>query len=134
MNSYLGKEEISQDDKILLIYHQILEELHEGCSRSQILNDQKDSLDVLKKNNVDIIGNMSKLKDQLKQLERDLTIEMMKSLEIKKESDRICELENSVNAFELSQDEINKCIMKEDPKHLNDNLKRMVLRLEVVKK
>jgi hypothetical protein len=59
---------------------------------------------------------------------------MLKDLEIKKESDRICELENSVNAFELSQDEINKCIMKEDPKHLNDNLKRMVNRLQVVKK
>lgn len=58
---------------------------------------------------------------------------MLKSLEIKKESDRICELENSVNAFEMSQEEINKCIMKEDPKNLNENLKRMVTRLQTVK-
>lgn len=42
LNSYLGKEDISQDDKILLIYHQILEELHEGCNRSQVLTDQKE--------------------------------------------------------------------------------------------
>ena len=102
LNSYLGKEDISQEDKILLIYHQILEELHEGCNRSQVLTDQKEQLDSLKQKNKDIISSMSTMKDQLKQLERDLTIEMLKSLEIKKESDRICELENSVNAFEMS--------------------------------
>jgi hypothetical protein len=50
----------------MLIYHQILEELHEGCNRSQILTSQKESLDVLKKKNTDYIGNMSNLKDSLK--------------------------------------------------------------------
>lgn len=54
---------------------------------------------------------------------------MLKGLEIKKESDRICENEKSVNAFELSQEEINSCVMKEDPKNLNENLEKMVTRL-----
>jgi hypothetical protein len=33
LNSFLGKDEITQEDKVLLIYQQILEELHEGCNR-----------------------------------------------------------------------------------------------------
>lgn len=40
LNSFLGKDEISQEDKVLLIYQQILEELHEGCSRQNILIEQ----------------------------------------------------------------------------------------------
>ena len=73
------------------------------------------------------------MKDSLKDLERDLTIQLMKSLEIKKESQRICALEKNVTAFELSQEDINKCIMKEDPKNLCQNLSNMVTKLKNVK-
>lgn len=34
LNMLLNKDEIVQPNKILLIYHQILEELHEGCNRN----------------------------------------------------------------------------------------------------
>ena len=59
---------------------------------------------------------------------------MLKGLELKKDTDRICEQEQSVNAIELTQDEINSCVMKEDPEHLKENLNRMLNKLKVVKK
>ena len=54
---------------------------------------------------------------------------MLKNLELKKEADRICEVEQSVSAFELTQEEINKCVMKEDPEHLHENLNKMITKL-----
>lgn len=80
------------------------------------------------------MSDLTGIKDQVKTLEREQTIEMLKCLEITKEADRICEQQNQVNTFELSQEEINECIMKEDPEHLNENLKKMVSKLQQVKK
>ena len=59
---------------------------------------------------------------------------MLINLELNKESERIKDQEQNVTAFELSQDEINKCIMKEDPEQLGSNLTKMVTKLQSVKK
>jgi len=122
LNAYLNKDEVAQSDKILLIYHQILEELHEGCNRGQTIVEQEEGLERLKWGNEDISTNLSQIKDGLKKLERALTLQSLKNLELKKEADRICEVEKGVRAFELNQEEINKCVMKEDPEHLRNNL------------
>jgi hypothetical protein len=59
LNAYLNKDEVSQQDKIMLIYHQILEELHEGYNRSEVIVDQEESLEKLKWDNEDVSTNLS---------------------------------------------------------------------------
>jgi len=86
----------------MLIYHQILEELHEGCNRSEVIVNQEESLEKLKWANEDVSTNLSQIKDGLKKLERALTLQSLKNLELKKEADRIQEVEKGVRAFELN--------------------------------
>lgn len=59
---------------------------------------------------------------------------MLMNLELRKEYDRIKDQEQNVSAFELTQEEINKCIMKEEPAQLGSNLTKMVGKLTQVKK
>ena len=59
---------------------------------------------------------------------------MLMNLELRKEYDRIKDQEQNVSAFELTQEEINKCIMKEEPALLGTNLTKMVGKLTQVKK
>jgi len=54
---------------------------------------------------------------------------MLMNLELRKEYDRIKDQEQNVSAFELTQEEINKCIMKEEPAQLGTNLTKMVGKL-----
>ena len=59
---------------------------------------------------------------------------MLINLELRKEFDRLKDQEQNASAFELTQDEINKCIMKEEPAQLGANLTKMVSKLTEVKK
>jgi hypothetical protein len=58
--------------------------------------------------------NLQVAKDSVKTVERDITSQMLKNLELRKDADRIRSLNDNDNPFELSQEEINHCINKED--------------------
>jgi hypothetical protein len=51
LNHLLGNGDQSENTKIMLIYHQILEELHEGCCRNQNLMIQEESIEKTNKVN-----------------------------------------------------------------------------------
>ena len=59
---------------------------------------------------------------------------MLKNLELRKDSDRIRLMNDSDSPFELTQEDINKCIQKEDSNSLTDILSGMLLKLQNVKK
>ena len=54
---------------------------------------------------------------------------MLKNLEGRKDADRIRAMNEIDDNFELSQEEINACILKEDSQQLNESLSSMVLKL-----
>ena len=58
---------------------------------------------------------------------------MLKNLELRKDADRIRSLNENDNPFELSQEEINHCINKEDSKQLTESLQFMVTKLQNIK-
>lgn len=53
---------------------------------------------------------------------------------MQKDCERIRDLESNVNNFELSQDDINKCIMKEQPEGLGESLKMLISKLSLINK
>lgn len=59
---------------------------------------------------------------------------MLKNLEFRKDADRIKLMNDSDSPFELTQDDINKCIQKEDSSSLTDILSGMLIKLQNVKK
>lgn len=67
-------------------------------------------------------------------MERDITVQMLKNLEFRKDADRIKLMNDSDSPFELTQDDINKCIQKEDSSSLTDILSGMLIKLQNVKK
>ena len=63
-----------------------------------------------------------------------MTSQMLKNLELRKDADRIRLMNESDNPFELSQEEINHCINKEDSQQLTESLQFMVTKLQNIKK
>ena len=61
LNSHLNNEMISKSEKIMLIYHQILEELHEGCCRNQNIMNQEEKIERAVKQNTLASGTISTL-------------------------------------------------------------------------
>jgi hypothetical protein len=58
--------------------------------------------------------NLQNSKTAVKNVERNITCQMLKNLELRKEADRIRCLNENDSPMELSQEEINQCILKED--------------------
>lgn len=54
---------------------------------------------------------------------------MLKNLEFRKDADRIKLMNESDSPFELTQEDINKCIQKEDSSSLTDILSGMLIKL-----
>ena len=59
---------------------------------------------------------------------------MLKNLELRKDADRVSKTSEEDTPFELTQDDINHCISKEDPQQLQDSLQSMVTKLQAIKK
>lgn len=59
---------------------------------------------------------------------------MLKNLELRKDADRIKLMNEADSPFELTQEDINQCIQKEDSNSLTDILSGMLLKLQNVKK
>lgn len=51
-----------------------------------------------------------------------MTQHMLKNLELRKDAERVRLMNENDNPFELSQEEINQCIIKEDSKQLTESL------------
>lgn len=73
-------------------------------------------------------------KEDLKKVEREITVQMLKNLELRKDADRIKLMNEADSPFELTQEDINQCIQKEDSNSLTDILSGMLLKLQNVKK
>ena len=91
LNSHLNNDMISKSEKIMLIYHQILEELHEGCWRNQNILNQEEKIEKSSKANTLASGTIQTFKDGLKRSEKEFVKQMLINLELSKESDRIKE-------------------------------------------
>lgn len=61
-------------------------------------------------------------KDDLKNVERETTIQQLKNLELRKDADRIMKQNEQDSPWEVGQEEINTCIMKEDSHQLSESL------------
>lgn len=46
LNSHLKREDLSYQNKVLIIYQQILEEINEGCAKNQKIVDLEEKLDL----------------------------------------------------------------------------------------
>lgn len=55
-------------------------------------------------------------------------------LELKKDKERIRDLEMNLQGTELSQADINKCIMKEHPEGLAESLRAIIQKMSIIKK
>ena len=77
--------------------------------------------------------NLQVAQDSVKTVERDITSQMLKNLELRKDADRIRSLNENDNPFELSQEEINHCINKEDSQQLTESLQFMVTKLQNIR-
>lgn len=113
LNNHLNNDKFSYQDKIMLIYMSILEEINTASEQNQKIMIQEEQLDKLSQESNKINQNLLTSKDQLKEVERDITSQMLRNLELRKDADRIREM-NDESPFELTQEEINQCIMKED--------------------
>ena len=114
LNTHLNNEKFSYQDKIMLIYQSVLEEINIGCEHNQKIVTQEENLDKITQENSKVNMNLQVAKDSVKTVERDITSQMLKNLELRKDADRIRSLNENDNPFELSQEEINHCINKED--------------------
>ena len=76
-------------DKILIMYDCILDELNQGCELNQCLLEIEDSLQIAVDQVTEVHEALSQAKDRVKTSERELTIQMLKNLELRKETDRI---------------------------------------------
>ena len=117
-----------------MIYNQILEEISQGCNQHHEIADLEEELDAASSKNERIQQNLLNQKEDLKQVERDITVQMLKNLEFRKDADRIKLMNESDSPFELTQEDINKCIQKEDSSSLTDILSGMLIKLQNVKK
>ena len=77
--------------------------------------------------------NLQVAQDSVKSVERDITSQMLKNLELRKDADRIRSLNENDNPFELTQEEINHCINKEDTQQLTESLQFMVTKLQNIR-
>ena len=134
LNNHLNNDKFSYQDKIMLIYQSILEEINLGCEHNQKIVSQEEQLDKITQENSKSNQNLQVSKDSVKNVERDITSQMLKNLELRKDADRIRSMNENDNPFELSQEEINQCIMKEDTQQLTESLQFMVSKLQGIKK
>lgn len=118
----------------MLIYQSILEEINLGCEHNHKIVSQEESLDKATQENSKANQNLTTTKEAVKNVERDITSQMLKNLELRKDADRIRAMNENDNPFELSQEEINQCIMKEDTQQLTESLQFMVSKLQGIKK
>ena len=122
LNNHLNNDKFSYQDKIMLIYQSILEEINLGCEHNQKIVSQEEQLDKITQENSKSNQNLQVSKDSVKNVEREITSHMLKNLELRKDADRIRSMNENDNPFELSQEEINQCIMKEDTQQLTESL------------
>ena len=78
--------------------------------------------------------NLQLSKDSVKAVERDITSEMLRNLELRKDSDRIRAMNENDSPLEFSQDEINACLNKDDTQQLTESLQFMVSKLQSFRK
>ena len=107
LNNHLNNDKFSYQDKIMLIYQSILEEINLGCEHNQKIVSQEEQLDKITQENSKSNQNLQVSKDSVKNVERDITSQMLKNLELRKDADRIRSMNENDNPFELSQEEIN---------------------------
>ena len=107
LNNHLNNDKFSYQDKIMLIYQSILEEINLGCEHNQKIESQEEQLDKITQENSKSNQNLQVSKDSVKNVERDITSQMLKNLELRKDADRIRSMNENDNPFELSQEEIN---------------------------
>jgi hypothetical protein len=91
----------------MLIYQSILEEINLGCEHNHKIVSQEESLDKATQENSKANQNLTTTKEAVKNVERDITSQMLKNLELRKDADRIRAMNENDNPFELSQEEIN---------------------------
>lgn len=134
LNNHLNNEKFNYQDKIMLLYQSILEEINTASDHTQKIVCQEEQLDKISQESNKMNQNLLIVKDQLKDVERDLTGQMLVNLELRKDADRVRGLNDNDTPFELSQEEINQCIMKEDTQQLSQSLQSMVQKLQGIRK